>query len=165
MLLSGIQVRPELDPRLKHSRVTPLDYARRYDLIPHRLLRFHLRSHVISPCFCRSTAGLGFLRPGFFLLCSAIQGEAPIPRLKIVRKLSSIRFHRAPTMPDLACAGLSSQSRRSWSRLRYECKFKDISGQTRPRMHGHWDNFVRMSTQMCNSAEWGPSSMHCSRVN
>jgi len=22
-----------------------------------------------------------------------------------------------------------------------------------------------MSTQMCNSAEWGPSSMHCNRVN
>jgi hypothetical protein len=25
MLLSGIQARPELDPRLKHSGVTPLD--------------------------------------------------------------------------------------------------------------------------------------------
>ena len=107
----------------------------------------------------------GVSQTGLFLLCSAIQSEAQIPRLKIVRKLSSIRFHRAPTMPDLACAGLSSQSLRSWSRLRYECKFQDISGQTRPRMHGHWDNFVRMSTQMCNSAEWGPSSMHCSRVN
>ena len=54
MLLAGIQARPELDPRLKHSGVTPLGLAP-YVLISGNLLRGNLFS-LRALCVVRQAA-------------------------------------------------------------------------------------------------------------